>query len=1484
MATSTITSNTPALPPVPLPAQSSFLGTIVNALTGYPVAGANVQLVFVEPQLTVAGSPTYTPLGQGTSDQNGAFSIQLLQTTLVQERLCLLQYFAGASIGWQVTLDGQSVSTNIVTRKAGAVTEVTFTANVPPVALTVDQWAAAAARLTQAKIVQFHSIVSELVLAPVSHSLFADWPAAERHAAVQSLEQEFLDPTGTLRKLGPVPTFYQLKTSTSLDVYQTTLGTNLTAAATQSAFNDYSARLTGFSSPSAIDWVIDLKALSTGQVSAAVNANEHAYRHVSTIGQMPGLPPSLLDAVDYLVNYRDYLRAIFAGAPVEISGTAPNDYDSYLKSLTNRFHQDFTTTDSNSVPANQLLIPIVTSILTASTGVTYGFGIAASAIPAQGATQSNSAYVAQLLALSGVSTQEFSLRYRMDATRSDAETSSPVQLNIDTLQGFYSDGFQSSADPSPIFPKTLLGRAPFYLEYEEWLTRNGPFYGENYYQITDTVYAQLSDEDVAYFSAAKSNAAADGYSKWLGRFIDLETALSNGQTQLGLGEYTQATNFYLQASQIAETALQTAIVDIGGIPWTAETEGAVTSSDVLSAVSGRLAKYRSLPMKQPSDLDSATGSVTGVDDNFMDFLRLEFFNHVVPLGGNAYGPPSEMTQELTDDHPKILFSFLHAYLYAIPVCLGDVAMASYDYPAAEYYYGLASGFAVGRAKVSDPSGYSYWYQGTEYYTNILTAAPSTNLTIESDGTLPYSCDVSAAPAYSYLVDVNYPSQFFVDLASAIVISKTHSMEQSFLRLRQGEAILEWADSLYRTDDVANLARARELYKAAIWIHGVAPPISPDWTAIAGFYFNQAVNPALTSQLTRAQKAFYQLAAGLNYLGYSSGYVPPLRYIPLKAAADQFATAAKSAETDYLNAISQVENDIQQALLTSNMLQKAAIQAEIAGNQVDAASIAVSQAQNQVTMVQQAIVAANAAAADADTFGTELGNFFKGAVSAVTSIPSGILGGVGGAAFGAGSSAVVAGAAAGGIAGIALYAVTSGIIAAGNAASQYEATAQTLQDQTLPQAAQVLQTQQDQLNIANLQGQAAQADAALAQALINFQANRTLTTEFWGKLVQVFKRALRRYLDLGTQYAWLAQQALAYEQARAVDVIRLDYFASDMLGVSGADMLQVDLAELEGMRLAGFKSAVPVKHTVSLFSDFPLQYGDLKQTGSCTFRTLEQYLSNAYPGFYGFRVRAVDVAVINVSPGPLRGVLGNYGASWLSQADGTSTMSVRFPDARPLSEFSLRKDMAVFGMPDDSLMTFEGSGYESFWSLQFPATANQFGLDSLMDVQLTFDLTAYYSASLFAQQMNSQPTTVERFLMIPARGQNQAQITAFNGTAQAAVLKFDLTQLKLPKQESNRMIANLAVVAVNGTPLNFSATLSSGSPVASATVAIAENLAISNAPPIVQTGSPASPLNVFIGQTMGQVLTLTISKASNAGVDFSQLFDVILAVDYKATLN
>ena len=53
----------------------------------------------------------------------------------------------------------------------------------------------------------------------------------------------------------------------------------------------------------------------------------------------------------------------------------------------------------------------------------------------------------------------------------------------------------------------------------------------------------------------------------------------------------------------------------------------------------------------------------------------------------------------------------------------------------------------------------------------------------------------------------------------------HPLEERYARLVQADALLAWAETLYRTEDAANLERARELYKAAMFIHGEDPGTS-----------------------------------------------------------------------------------------------------------------------------------------------------------------------------------------------------------------------------------------------------------------------------------------------------------------------------------------------------------------------------------------------------------------------------------------------------------------------------------------------------------------------------------------------------------------------------------------------------------------------------------------------------------------------------------
>jgi hypothetical protein len=207
--------------------------------------------------------------------------------------------------------------------------------------------------------------------------------------------------------------------------------------------------------------------------------------------------------------------------------------------------------------------------------------------------------------------------------------------------------------------------------------------------------------------------------------------------------------------------------------------------------------------------------------------------------------------------------------------------------------------------------------------------------------------------------------------------------------------------------------------------------------------------------------------------------------------------------------------------------------------------------------------------------------------------------------------------------------------------------------------------------------------------------------------------LRRYFEMGTKAAWLAERALSYEQDRSISLIGFDYFPMQFQGISGADLLQADLATLEASRLENLKETLSIKHTVSLARDFPLEFGQMKKRGKCIFRTEELPFRYAFPGTYGYRIRAITVTANSLLKNePIRGLLKNRGFSSISRSNGESRTITRPPSASPISEFRLRDDMAVFELPGETLMPFEGSGIDSFWELEFPIISNPYGRESV----------------------------------------------------------------------------------------------------------------------------------------------------------------------------
>jgi hypothetical protein len=309
----------------------------------------------------------------------------------------------------------------------------------------------------------------------------------------------------------------------------------------------------------------------------------------------------------------------------------------------------------------------------------------------------------------------------------------------------------------------------------------------------------------------------------------------------------------------------------------------------------------------------------------------------------------------------------------------------------------------------------------------------------------------------------------------------------------------------------------------------------------------------------------------------------------------------------------------------------------------------------------------------------------------------------------------------------------------------------------------------------------------------------------------------------------------------------------------------------------------------MVSDFPLQLAQLRKTGRCSFQTTELPFRYAYPGTYGYRVIAVSVAIKGVTDAvPVRGLLRNQGVSMMSRADGESHVSVRFPDAFPLSEFRLRDDRAIYNLPDEALMSFEGSGVDTFWELTFPTLANPYGLDMIADIQLTFDVRASYSPNLYEQHLATAPTTVNRFTLFSARKFNPAGLAALRETGPNAPnvveMAFDPAQAGLSQREHNRTVKNLVLFFASETPLTLQAAFGPQG-ASSVTVPFTNGMALSSGPPWdnSQTPQPATALNQFIGSPVEQSWALTVDKSAAPAIDFSRISDVVLGIEYSADL-
>ncbi|HEY7057730.1 MAG TPA: hypothetical protein VH458_14440 [Vicinamibacterales bacterium] len=1440
-------------------ATPTLSGRVSNERTGVSIQGLTITAV---PEADGGRVP---PIGSATSGADGRFSIRFDDAPETAARLAALRNVPTARLRLRVSEGNGPVlftSDPIALDRQSVVVDLNLPAPARPASAKL--WSVLGTHLTQTRVARLSDLVQLLSSdQPIGSSrTTAAFTPVSRAAMLDQLERAFLDPQDLLQKAaGSVPSLLQLQDPEAARAYASRVRGGRLSKQTAAALNDMLGKAASFATLFEVDWLIDPSSLVDGQIGAALDRFSDKYK---------AWPIGDFQRTTGPANYRDYLLAIWLKYAPKIV-YAPSlqlTPAQALDQLQTRFHQTFTTYDDALRSANSVLIPILSAILQAPTGKTFGFGVPAASIPPQG-TLAPRAYLDKLIALGGVSAEELGLRYRLDFTRADTAMSSPVQENIATLQGFYRDGFQSDPEPShidpdvlgqPIVPDQWWGKAPFFLYYDEWLRQQDPFYAENFIDVRRVLIIDLAADArtrLDNLAGGKVSGQAANIPAWkfCQHVLAVWDKLQEGHGFYFKGEFQAARDKYLEARDLANSAMQDNVLQT-------------------LAMAAFYNKRKAVPLKSMKDLA-----------NFMN--PAPEFN----AGGFGYGDTPDWARD------RMGLRLAYYALFTIPVCLGDAYFALGDYEHAIFYYGQATRFEVTVARESDSAGYRQVYTG--------------DFQMYWRGDRPYSAalhDDGARTGSSYPNDEN-PPQYddFYDTTPQNAVEQYAFTwarripvlaELRLFRIRQANAMLEWADALYRLNDPTSAARARELYKDALWVHGKVPPISPSWPGgllwPPGF-FHQTENPAISAQATRSNKGIYQIDHGLNYYGERNDIVPVLRYRPLKDAADRFAALARTAQLDFLAYTDRIEATIVSNLQLSNFLQKAQLQSNIADELQAIAQHDVVVAQDQVAAVQAAIKAKEDEIAKHDSLFGQIGDAISGVKSIVSGIPddtkSAVTAGVVSEATGkelVGEGMLGLGAGASVMTGFGIFAAVGYITLSGmaDAATQRQSDLRTLMDKALPAAQAAVEARKHGVNVTSYQKQIAQADIALAQSLIFFEQKKTLNLNFWLQLAQLSRRLLRRYLEIGARLSWLAERALAYEQDRELHIVRMDYFPAPLQGVTGPDLMMADLTELEATRIEGMKRTVPVRRTISLARDFPMQYGQLKASGQCGFRTKESFFGRAHPGTFAYRVRAVSAVVQQRDfEQPLRGSLINRGISISKPGQPGEHLLVRPADALPLSEFRLEQNMALYGLPNETLLTFEGSNAETFWEIGMPKAANPAGLESLVDVLLTFDLFCEYGQERYAADVAALSTTDRKWVLMSAARYQAAAMTALTGGAAIADIVYDLRALRLlPRQEKTRKITNIAAISVTPDDLSFKAKLSAATPATSAPVDFTHNFVISSLQPDpAMPVLPASPLNVFAGLDPNQAFTLEVKKAANPGIDFTRVTDVILAIEYEASL-
>lgn len=1112
--------------------------------------------------------------------------------------------------------------------------------------------------------------------------------------------------------------------------------------------------------------------------------------------------------IQNLFAYREYLLKTWhlaeeqrKGNSLLLSDISPSLLNTVVPTFEARLSQDLQGTTTAKEPYNKLVArTLLLAIDDDSSPIQLLAGENGQA-KSQEETFSN--YLGRLLNIVEQTPDQIEKYLKVRLSENDSYRVSLVEFNIETLKGVLDDLFESG-DQS-ISSGKYANRSPFYLRYEEFKRHRLPTFIENFFDpraVVPKFYGELQQRNLIHMrggdpiaevrdkleevindpSSSKMDELAPPSSGWLALVIEVKRLFEKGiQHELRL-QHELAIKSYLESSILAQKVIDHLLI-ADPKKWFQNNH----VNHILPRRDNRSALLDSIHMsRQVSDVEQ---------------LRFEFRPYNTQLTHTSTGHFDTYNFLVA----KLFLEYIH--FFAAPNCIAEVYRSMGEYSRASRWFGFTTAFFVGTGTIGDNVG----YQDNQSSISGLYLK----------GELPYTCvslkDIygainsqSSVPNYDSELSLSLSNEVNTERFSQTQDSYTWSAQDKFLwrsrfimdeevaamKLRHGLVLLEWADSLYKEDEKDSLERAEELYKGVFRLHGFEPPIFHH-IGNESIYQHldrlEQANPQIQVQVFHALRAINQLSLNQNYYGLDDSHIPYARYTVLKEAAARFSSIAQGAQNRFLNYIKNMENEQFARMESGHLLAETVLEKQISSEQQKIALHNIKDAEAKVSSVNAAINAKREEIKKHDGYFSQLGEYVKGMTGifngvgqAQSAVNKSGIGGKDAVSLGAlakgGTAIAGAGALAIWVAFIAGSYVSIGNIAKERGRRSKELRA--LKHQALTLAKSHVSAAKAGLRIAEITQKIAELDEQFIKETLDFQKNRVLSEEYWLSLAHSTRIVMRRMIELSTKTAWLAERALSYELIKKLDIIDFDYFPLNTLGVGGTDKLIKDLAELDATHLSSLKTNLPIRFSMTLGKDFPIDLAQLKQTGRCVFQTKISDLTDRWPGTYNHRVKLVSAEVLRRGTSePIQGLLINQGVSrvTLLNENGKECSHVleRNIEALPISDFVFSEDHVQFELPDQQrLGNFEGCGYETFWRIDIPQ--DTFNELDLLDVILTFDIQALYDESLYRKHKSMYSKKVSETIVIPP--------SEISNEANRVV--FDLHQQELPTMETNQIIQSI----------------------------------------------------------------------------------------------